>query len=104
MTMKLIVVGDGAVGKPEDYDHRRLPSYPQPDVFLVCFSVTSPPSFENAREKWIPEVHHHLPAEHGERLSRELGTVKYVECSALKQKGLKNVFPRPNKTPRAHYA
>lgn len=24
-------------------------SYPQTDVFLVCFSVVSPPSFENIR-------------------------------------------------------
>ena len=99
-------------------------SYPQTDVFLVCFSVTSPASFENVKEKWFPEVRHHCPgvpclvvgtqvdlrddpqvieklqrqkqkpvaAEYGERLARELGAVRYVECSALTQKGLKNVF------------
>ncbi len=26
-------------------------SYPQTDVFLLCFSVVSPPSFENIRTK-----------------------------------------------------
>ena len=45
----------------EDYDRPRPLSYPQTDVFLVCFSVTSPASFENVREKWFPEVHHHCP-------------------------------------------
>ena len=36
-------------------------SYPQTDVFLICFSVTSPASFENVRAKWYPEVSHHCP-------------------------------------------
>jgi len=108
----------------EDYDRLRPLSYPQTDVFLICFNVTSPPSFENVKEKWFPEVRYHCPAtsciivgtmvdlrddnavleklaksrqkpitfEQGERLARELGAVKYVECSALTQKGLKNVF------------
>ena len=35
----------------EDYDRLRPLSYPQTDVFLVCFSVVSPSSFENVREK-----------------------------------------------------
>lgn len=37
----------------EDYDRLRPLSYPQTDVFLVCFSVVSPASFENVREKVI---------------------------------------------------
>lgn len=93
-------------------------------MFLVCFSVTSPASFENVREKWFPEVHHHCPGvpclivgtqvdlrddpsvrdklakqkmspvrrEDGERMAKELGAVKYVECSALTQFKLKDVF------------
>lgn len=115
----------------EDYDRLRPLSYPQTDVFLVCFSVVSPASFENVREKWFPEVHHHCPGvpclivgtqldlrpakekrddkdpvlrklreqkmkpierEDGERMARELGAVKYVECSALTQERLKDVF------------
>uniref|UniRef100_A0A3P9IFL5 Cell division control protein 42 homolog n=2 Tax=Oryzias TaxID=8089 RepID=A0A3P9IFL5_ORYLA len=108
----------------EDYDRLRPLSYPQTDVFLVCFSVVSPSSFENVREKWVPEISHHCPrtpfllvgtqmdlrddsntleklaknkqralaCESGEKLARELKAVKYVECSALTQRGLKNVF------------
>ena len=40
----------------EDYDRLRPLSYPQTDVFLVCFSVVNPASYENIKEKvfcWI---------------------------------------------------
>ncbi|KAI4208945.1 MAG: hypothetical protein LQ349_009591 [Xanthoria aureola] len=37
-------------------------SYPQTEVFLICFGGTSPVSFENVRKKWFPEVHHHTGA------------------------------------------
>ena len=43
----------------EDYDRLRPLSYPQTDVFLVCYSVVSPSSFENVKEKWVPEITHH---------------------------------------------
>ena len=45
----------------EDYDRLRPLSYPQTDVFLVCFSLVDPYSFENVKEKWVPEVAHHCP-------------------------------------------
>jgi len=45
----------------EDYDRLRPLSYPQTDVFLVCFSVASTSSFENIRHKWTPEIRHHCP-------------------------------------------
>lgn len=35
----------------EDYDRLRPLSYPQTDVFLICFSLVSPPSFENVKTK-----------------------------------------------------
>src|SRR3989338_10571237 len=108
----------------EDYDRLRPLSYPQTDVFLCCFSVISPASYENVRAKWFPEVSHHCPstpilvvgtktdlrgdqdtiqclaekklapltAEQGHQLAKDIGAVKYMECSALTQAGLKDVF------------
>eukprot|EP00494_Astrolonche_serrata_P022741 UN22998 len=108
----------------EDYDRLRPLSYPQTDVFLVCFSVISEPSFNNVQQKWIPEITHHAPnvpiilvgtksdlrndqetiqrlsnqqrnmvtKQAADSLTKEIGAVKYMECSALTQEGLKNVF------------
>ncbi|XP_054158597.1 ras-related C3 botulinum toxin substrate 1-like [Oppia nitens] len=45
----------------EDYDRLRPLSYPQTDVFLVCFSVVSPASLDNVLAKWVPEIRHHCP-------------------------------------------
>ncbi|EWM23088.1 rho gtpase [Nannochloropsis gaditana] len=45
----------------EDYDRLRPLSYPQTDVFLLCYAVSSPSSFENIKNKWYPEIKHHAP-------------------------------------------
>lgn len=45
----------------EDYDRLRPLSYPQTDVFLICFSIVSPASFDNVKAKWYPEIQHHAP-------------------------------------------
>uniref|UniRef100_H3DKU9 Decapping and exoribonuclease protein n=1 Tax=Tetraodon nigroviridis TaxID=99883 RepID=H3DKU9_TETNG len=125
----------------EDYDRLRPLSYPQTDVFLICFSLVSPASFENVRAKfvfpyevsvcacfyfallplqWYPEVRHHCPNTpiilldlrdeketveklkekklspitypQGLAMAKEISAVKYLECSALTQRGLKTVF------------
>lgn len=45
----------------EDYDRLRPLSYPQTDVFLVCFSIVNPASFENVRAKWFTEIKFYCP-------------------------------------------
>jgi len=43
----------------EDYDRIRPLSYPDTNVFLVCFSVVNPNSFDNVTSKWVPELRLH---------------------------------------------
>lgn len=106
----------------EEYSRLRALSYPETDVFLLCFSVVSPSSFENIKSKWHPEILHHCPEattmlvgtkidlredketletlkgeklpthESGEALAKEISAKMYLECSALTQEGLKRVF------------
>jgi Ras-related C3 botulinum toxin substrate 1 len=45
----------------EDYKKLRPLSYPQTDVFILCFSVVSPTSLENVQNMWVPEVKEHCP-------------------------------------------
>merc|ERR1719391_1041307 len=39
----------------EDYDRLRPLSYPQTDVFLVCFAINNQASSENVKSKWEPD-------------------------------------------------
>lgn len=45
----------------EDFDRLRSLCYPDTDVFLACFSVVQPSSFQNITEKWLPEIRTHNP-------------------------------------------
>uniref|UniRef100_A0A1I7XXM7 Ras-related C3 botulinum toxin substrate 1 n=1 Tax=Steinernema glaseri TaxID=37863 RepID=A0A1I7XXM7_9BILA len=108
----------------EDYDRLRPLSYPQTDVFVLCFSIVGPVSFDNVQTKWIPEIRHHCPdapilligtkqdlrddsdtlrtlaaegkapitKSQGQKVASRIKAVKYLECSALTQQGLKAVF------------
>jgi small GTP-binding protein len=45
----------------EDYKKLRPLSYPQTDVFVICFSLVAPTSLENVQNMWVPEVKQHCP-------------------------------------------
>merc|ERR1711935_441802 len=40
----------------EDYAHIRPLSYDAAHVFLICCSVDNKDSFDNIKEKWVPEI------------------------------------------------
>eukprot|EP01103_Thecamoeba_quadrilineata_P001067 TRINITY_DN10943_c0_g1_i1.p1 TRINITY_DN10943_c0_g1~~TRINITY_DN10943_c0_g1_i1.p1 ORF type:complete len:198 (+),score=27.29 TRINITY_DN10943_c0_g1_i1:22-594(+) len=100
-----------------DYNTLRPLSYPGTDVFIICFALTKTETFENVKLKWHPEITQHNPktpfiivgtkldirdspsagsdivtTEMGEKLAKELNASKYLECSALNQKNLPQVF------------
>jgi len=114
---KTISLGLWDTAGQEDYDRMRPLSYPSTDVFLVCFALVTPTSFNNVKSKWYPEVSHYCPDAkvllvgtkadlkdekqyeghvitqvQGETLARDIRAIGYMECSALTQKGLKQVF------------
>ncbi|MBN3324079.1 RHOU protein, partial [Atractosteus spatula] len=108
----------------DEFDKLRPLCYTNADVFLLCFSVVSPSSFQNVTEKWVPEIRCHCPraplllvgtqcdlredvkvlielAKYREKpvdeeaartCAQEIKAVCYMECSALTQKNLKEVF------------
>ncbi|EFX72701.1 hypothetical protein DAPPUDRAFT_58641 [Daphnia pulex] len=42
-------------------DELRILSYPNTDVFLLCYAIDNRQSFENISSKWIPELKLHSP-------------------------------------------
>ncbi|EGW13766.1 Rho-related GTP-binding protein RhoV [Cricetulus griseus] len=109
----------------EDFERLRSLCYPDTDVFLACFSVVQPSSFQNITEKWLPEIRTHnpqapvllvgtqadlrddvnvlilldqggregpVPQPQAQGLAEKIRACCYLECSALTQKNLKEVF------------
>jgi small GTP-binding protein len=156
--LKLVVIGDGAVGKtcllvvyakgtfPTEYvptvfenykckvtvdgveynvqlwdtagqeelvNVRQL-SYPNTDVFLLCFSVADRTSYDNIKSKWVDEIKQYVKdplflligtksdlragaqapvsEAEGNALKAAIGAFGYVECSAIKCQGVKEAF------------
>ncbi|KAL9653124.1 hypothetical protein ABK040_006341 [Willaertia magna] len=44
----------------DDYDRLRPLSYPDTDLFIICYSINSVDSFKNVLNKWVLEIHNHI--------------------------------------------
>lgn len=58
---KIYQIGLWDTAGQQDYDRLRPLSYPQTDIFLVCFSIIDRNSFNCITTKWIPEISHWCP-------------------------------------------
>mmetsp|Transcript_25077 Transcript_25077/g.30601 ORF Transcript_25077/g.30601 Transcript_25077/m.30601 type:complete len:204 (+) Transcript_25077:161-772(+) len=114
---KEYVLGIWDTAGQEGFDRLRPLSYPESDIFLICFDVSSRQSFDNLKAKWISEIHHHQPgtpfmvvgtksdlrdnikamegskpSEDFEREAKEVGALDYIECSSKARINLDEVF------------
>ena len=99
----------------EAYDRLRPLSYPNTDIFLVCFSVDNPASLHNIELKWIHELKIHckkakiilvglkqdlrlnpmkkcIPKKSIKKVAKKIHASSYLECSAKTQDGLYELF------------
>ncbi|KAB8236860.1 Rho GTPase [Aspergillus alliaceus] len=103
----------------EEFDRLRALSYEDTHVIMLCFSVDSPDSFENVASKWVDEISENCPGvkmvltalkcdlrkdeyenpnpnaiayEQGLAKAKEIGAVKYLECSAVQNRGIMETF------------
>lgn len=92
-------------------------SYPDTQVFCVCFSLVDRKTLEHVKTAWKPELDHHCPGvpivlvgtkldmreeskdeskvvttKEGEKMREEIGAFAYLECSAKTQRGLQDIF------------
>ncbi|KAJ8382663.1 hypothetical protein SKAU_G00034410 [Synaphobranchus kaupii] len=101
----------------ESFRQIRPMSYQQADVVLICYSVANPASLASVRRHWIGEVKEHLPgapvlvvamqtdqretgpnrasctsSTDGKQLAQDIRAKGYLECSALSNRGVQQVF------------
>ncbi|KAJ5930431.1 GTP-binding protein RHO3 [Penicillium verhagenii] len=103
----------------EEFDRLRALSYEDTHVLMLCFSVDSGDSFENVGSKWIAEINENCPGvkvvltalkcdlrkddemndnpsaitfDQGLAKAKEIGAVKYLECSAVQNRGIRESF------------
>ncbi|XP_061387535.1 uncharacterized protein LOC133322570 [Musca vetustissima] len=106
----------------KEFDRINRLSYPNTDVFVICFSVDRPDDLCYVHLKWLPEIREHCPGsvpiilvatkvdmrnaiqetprrwcvtkEQGRRMAKMIEATYYIECSAMDDEfyGVSDVF------------
>lgn len=114
-TSLFVCIYVGFVFFQHEYTELRSFSYKDSEVLLLCFSVSDRDSFESIKEFWAPEVRDFLgkrvpvivvatqtdtrsglggdvSREEGERMAKEIGAERYLECSSADSPSVHSVF------------
>jgi len=105
----------------EGYNRLRPLSYPDTHIFIICFAVNLPSSFDNVQHLWHHEVLHYCPNvplvlvgtksdirdlrenyagenlisyEQGLKLAKQINARFYMECSALLHINIDELFDK----------
>eukprot|EP01128_Nolandella_sp_AFSM9_P005275 TRINITY_DN2519_c1_g1_i1.p1 TRINITY_DN2519_c1_g1~~TRINITY_DN2519_c1_g1_i1.p1 ORF type:complete len:191 (+),score=15.63 TRINITY_DN2519_c1_g1_i1:98-670(+) len=101
----------------EDGDRLRVLSYPQTDVFLLCFDLSRPATLRTIQEKFAPSLDHHVPeaqrilvgcksdlrsdesirtemvkTSDAIKVQKSIGAIHYIECSAKANINVEELF------------
>ncbi|PRT54051.1 GTP-binding protein RHO3 [Wickerhamiella sorbophila] len=108
----------------EEFDRLRSLSYSDTHCIMLCFSVDSRDSLENAQTRWVSEIIDHcegvklvlvalkcdlrnqedadgstlqqpdrtISYDEGVAVAKRVGAVRYLECSAKKDRGVREAF------------
>lgn len=99
----------------EEYDRLRPLSYPESDIFLICYAMDNIDSLINVEKTWYPEVQHFCPGipiilvgtkldlynvnfenrtdrKYARKVAKNIGAIAHVECSSRTMFNVKTVF------------
>ena len=105
----------------DDYKELRPYSYPNTDIFIICFSLQSRKSLDNVKKIWVSEIKNHCPdvpyilvgtkydlkdnqissekvdeipvlSIEGEEMKNKINAENYIECSSLTNYNVDEVF------------
>lgn len=102
----------------EDYDTIRPLSYKGSNLIILCYTIENKKNLENISTKWLVEIKNYCPGveyylvglkkdlrdaedaksedmistEEGKAVAKEIGAMKFYECSALTRENVDEIF------------